>query len=179
MYLFRRRGWSPRRGSSTLTLALGLLAWLSCTAPRPPGEPMQTSCPAEIELPTVGECREEAWKIRGDELPMSCVLSQCGAIKVTCSEWSRRKCKELDKIRGGMTLAFTISAMDTTWYNRVKETHWCEEPSSHACVVKAVIHELAHSCGWDHGGNPSVPGNEGSKPPCECSREESGSKSCK
>jgi hypothetical protein len=113
----------------------------------------------------------EAWKIKLDDTLMSCVVSQCGVVEVTCSEWSRKQCKELSERRGGVTLAFTSSGRETTWYNPVNEIHWCEGPESHACIVKSVIHELAHSCGWDHGRNPTVPGNEEFKPPCECTRD--------
>lgn len=178
MQPIRHRGSSRGWAASTLAPGLGLLVWIACAAPRPPGKPMQTSCPPEIDLPSVEECSEEALKIKWDEQLRSCVLSQCGVIKVTCSEQTRLKCKELDKLRGGMTLAFTVRGLETAWYNPVNETHWCEVSSSHECVVKAVIHELAHSCGWEHGRNPSVPGNEESTPPCECSIDGNSATSC-
>jgi hypothetical protein len=121
-----------------------------------------------MDLPTIEECREEAWKIQGDELLRTCMLSQCGAIQVTCSEWSKVKCAARNKDSPVLRLAFTVTTLETTWYNPVKETYWCEEAESHACIVKIVVHEVAHSCGWEHGGNSSVPGNVESEPPCEC-----------
>lgn len=69
-----------------------------------------------------------------------------------------------------VTLAFTVTTRMTFRYNPVDETHWCEEPASHGCIVKSVVHELAHSCGWTHGENPSVPGDDTSKDVCECAR---------
>lgn len=121
-----------------------------------------------MDLPTVEECREEAWKIQGDDLLRTCMLSQCGAIQVTCSEWGKIKCAERNRAPGMLRLAVTVTTLETAWYNPVKETYWCEEKESHECIVKIVIHEVAHSCGWEHGGNPSVPGNRVSVPPCEC-----------
>lgn len=152
-----------------LSPGLGLLLWVACAVPpRPPGTRMKTSCPAEIEMPTVEECREEAWKIQGNDLLRTCMLSQCRSIQVTCNEWGRIKCAERTRASGFVRLAVTLTPMETTWYNPAKETYWCEEAASHKCIVKIIIHEVAHSCGWLHGMNPSVPGNVESEPPCEC-----------
>jgi hypothetical protein len=122
---------------------------------------MKTSCPTSIELPTVEECLEEADEI-DDELLMNCMRRQCRDITVTCSEWSRRKCKEEGQRLGRTALGLTF----THWrgvhhrFYPVEQSHWCEEPASRECIIKVVIHELAHSCGWDHGQGHNVPGND-------------------
>lgn len=155
-----------------LALMLGSLVGGGCaTAPsRPPGTPMKTSCPASVELPTIEECLDEAAEIE-DELLMSCVRRQCRDITVTCSEWNRQKCKAQSQRFGNSVLAFTVTNWRGTLHRfyPVAETHWCEEPASRGCIIQAVIHELAHSCGWDHGQGQNVPGNEPERqPPAEC-----------
>ncbi len=143
---------------------------------------MKTSCPASIELPTVEECLEEADKI-DDELLMSCMRRQCRDIRVTCSEWSRQKCKEERESPDSILLAFTLTTSQGVHHRfyPVKETHWCEEPASRGCIIKAVIHELAHSCGWNHKQGHNVPGNDPKRhpiPECACVDEEGARTSC-
>jgi len=167
-----------------VAVTLGALVYSGCATsmPRQPGTPMKTSCPASVELPTVEECLEEASKI-DEELLMSCMRRQCRDITVTCSEWSRQKCKADSQRLGITVLAFTL----TTWrgmhhrFYPVEETHWCEDPASRGCIVKAVIHELAHSCGWDHRQGHNVPGNDPELEPipeCACVDEDGAGKSC-
>jgi hypothetical protein len=43
----------------------------------------------------------------------------------------------------------------------VKEVYWCEEAAGADCRVSAMVHELAHSCGWEHREGKGVPANEG------------------
>jgi hypothetical protein len=157
-----------------------------CAAPIPrhPGTQMKTSCPASIELPTIEECVEAASGITG-ELLGSCVRRQCRDITVTCGEWSRSICKLESEARPGTNvLALTLITFQGTLhaFYPVKETYWCEEPASHGCIVNAVIHELAHSCGWDHKEGQNVPGND---PPehtiaeCACVDEKGARTSCR
>jgi hypothetical protein len=35
---------------------------------------------------------------------------------------------------------------------------------SRRCRAQAMVHELAHSCGWHHGDGQGVPGDEGTLP---------------
>ena len=167
-----------------VALTLGSLVMGGCATPsaRQPGTPMKTSCPASVELPTVEECLEEASRI-DEELLMNCMRRQCRDITVTCSEWSRKECEVMREGPDSVLLAFTLttsSGMHHRFYP-VKETHWCEEPASRECIIKAVIHELAHSCGWDHGQGHKVPGNNPKrKPPpeCACADENGARTSC-
>jgi len=143
---------------------------------------MKTSCPASIELPTVEECREEAARI-DDELLMSCMRRQCSTITVTCGEWSRQKCREESQRSSRAVLAFTLVPWPGLLYRfyPVKETHWCEDPTSPECSTKVVIHELAHSCGWDHGQGHNVPGDNPEREPlaeCACTDENGARTAC-
>jgi hypothetical protein len=143
---------------------------------------LKTSCPASIELPTVEECLEEADKI-DDELLMSCMRRQCRDITVTCSERNREDCKKLRQRPGRTLLAFTVTHWRGTHHRfyPVEETKWCEEPASRECISKAVIHELAHSCGWDHLQGHNVPGNDPDSEPipeCACGDEKGVWMSC-
>lgn len=167
-------------------LTLGVLVWSGCatTAPaaRPAGTPMKTSCPASIELPTIEECLEEASRI-DDELLMSCMRRQCRDLTVTCSEWSRQMCRSQGQRFGNTALGFTLTFWRGTPHRfyPVKETHWCEEPASHECIIKAVMHELAHSCGWNHRQGHNVPGNDPEREPppeCACVDENGARTSC-
>jgi len=166
---------------------LGLLTWLGCAASTPPSEPgtpMKTSCPASIELPTVEECVEAVSEITG-ELLGSCMRRQCHDITVSCGEWSRGRCQIENQRRPETSLlAFTLVRYHGTLHAffPVQETHWCEEPASHGCVVKAVVHELAHSCGWDHKQGQNVPGNDAPEIPiaeCACVNEKGEKTSCR
>jgi hypothetical protein len=122
---------------------------------------MKTSCPPTVELPSVEECIEATSEIT-DELLGDCMRRQCRDVIITCSEWSRRQCLLDNQSSGKAVLAFTMMLYRGTLHSfyPVREIHWCEEPASQACVVKAVIHEVAHSCGWDHGEGQNVPGND-------------------
>lgn len=169
-----------------MTLSVALLVCGGCVsatpAMRPAGTPMKTSCPASIELPSVEECIEEAVRI-DDELLMSCMSRQCSTLTVTCGEWSRQKCREQSARASMAVLAFTYvprPGMLNRFYP-VKETHWCEDPASRECITQVVIHELAHSCGWDHGQGHNVPGNDPDNEPipeCACVDEKGTRTSC-
>lgn len=143
---------------------------------------MKTSCPTSVELPTVEECIEGASEIN-NELLMSCVRRQCQDITVTCSEWTRKECEAQSRALGNTVLAFTITTFHGTHHRfyPVQETHWCEEPTSRECTLKAVMHELAHSCGWNHGQGWNVPGNDYEREPlreCVCTDEKGVRTSC-
>lgn len=114
---------------------------------------------------------------------MSCMRQQCREITVTCGEWNRKECKAQSQALGNTVLAFTLTTFHGTHHRfyPVRETHWCEEPTSRECALKAVMHELAHSCGWDHGQGWNVPGNDYARQPlreCACADEKGVRTSC-
>jgi hypothetical protein len=136
---------------------------------------MKANCSSTIPLPTVEECREAARVIGNEEL-RACVSEQCGDISLVCDEETRKICKAMGRAEQRTIMAYVVRLDSTSTSSRVKEAHWCEESASFQCILKVVIHELAHSCGWHHGNGGGVPGNErtGVIPECECSPLKSG-----
>jgi hypothetical protein len=129
---------------------------------------MKSNCPANVRMPTIEECREAAMVI-SEELLKVCVRRQCSDIIVKCGEETRIECKSLDSQSSDTTLGFTkfIHVGTTHRFFPKDEMHWCEVGSlSQDCIVKAITHELAHSCGWDHGQGHDVPGNNEPIPQC-------------
>jgi hypothetical protein len=123
---------------------------------------MQTDCPFTIDMPSIEECREAALVI-SDELLRMCVQGQCSNIQVKCSQRIRLQCREDNQIFGFTMLAYTPNPNfygTLNYFYPIRETYWCEEPVSHECMIKALVHELAHSCGWDHRAGRNVPGND-------------------
>jgi hypothetical protein len=148
----RGRGVSPR---------WVFLLWCACAHP---GTPMHPTC---RELPTVEECREVAQVITHPCL-RQCVEKQCAGIKVNCnSEEIQKNCKDQSS-EGVSALGYVVrfSNRPTSCENPSHELNWCEQPSSRDCRAKAMVHELAHSCGWRHNQGLGVPGDDG-KLPCE------------
>ena len=136
---------------------------------------MKSNCSATIPLPTVEECQQAARGISNEGL-RTCVIEQCRDISLVCDEETRKRCKEESKASGEDLLAYVIRTETTSMASRVKEAHWCEEPASFQCILKVVVHELAHSCGWRHGEGEGVPGGgkTGKIPECECAPLKSG-----
>jgi hypothetical protein len=63
---------------------------------------------------------------------------------------------------GGKTvLGFTYQPQFASPFFPVRETNWCEEPASRECRANAMVHELAHACGWRHRMGGGVPGDKG------------------
>jgi len=141
------------------TMMLGLLVWSGCVTPAaPPGTPMSSTC---TEVPTVEECRAGADVIT-DERLWDCVRQQCTRIKVQCGVEIRKECKRRSMEAGGTIMGYTLQRQGMTFfYSPVREVYWCEEFAGQDCRVKAMVHELAHSCGWEHTEGMGVPANEG------------------
>jgi hypothetical protein len=125
-----------------------------------PGTPMHPFC---RELPTVEECHAAAQEITHDDL-RRCVEAQCTAIKINCNDpETKEKCREQNNIAPGTNLGYVEHSPDASpsYAQPLKEINWCEEPASRDCRAKAMVHELAHSCGWHHGQGLGVPANNG------------------
>jgi hypothetical protein len=112
------------------------------------------------ELPTVEECREGATVITNERL-MDCVRQQCTRIKLNCGDMVRAECKLRSQEQGETAMGYTLVPTWTTAFNPTREIFWCEEPAGRDCRIDAMVHELAHSCGWRHSGGLGVPGNKG------------------
>jgi hypothetical protein len=139
------------------------LVWTGCAHS---GTPMHPSC---RELPTVEECQAAAQVITHECL-RKCVELQCTGVKVNCQSTEiQKRCKEQSSQSEGITaLGYVVRFSDipTSCNNPSKEVNWCEQPASRDCRVSAMVHELAHSCGWRHTQGFGVPGNDGVLP-CE------------
>jgi hypothetical protein len=129
---------------------------------------MKTTCPARIALPTIEECRQAALALSNEDLK-ACVIRQCGDITLRCDAETREQCKEQGKAKKETLLAYVDAPYgSTTTSSPVREAHWCEEPASFECILKVVLHELAHTCSWRHGQGGGVPGDVKAIPECEC-----------
>ncbi|MFL5345978.1 MAG: hypothetical protein ACJ8AT_14400 [Hyalangium sp.] len=123
---------------------------------------MSSTC---SEVPTVEECQAAAQVITSDCLK-KCVEMQCAGIKINCSSPEIQKnCK--DKSSEGIVAMGYVARFDdvpVSCASPWKEINWCEVPSSRECRAKAMVHELAHSCGWHHNQGFGVPGDDGNLP---------------
>ena len=146
-------------GSSTL-LAIALCAAscaVGCAAPTAlTGTPMSMTCQ---EVPTVEECRTEAQVIEDDCL-RECVLMQCSGVELNCNDHVQQRCKELNGKREATVGGF-VDRESQSCEKPNEEIGWCQVPMSPKCRAKAMVHELAHSCGWSHGGGKNVPAENG------------------
>jgi hypothetical protein len=144
-------------------LSLGLLLWSGCAHRGPPGTPMGSGSDCR-ELPTVEECRAVAGMITHACL-RKCVELQCAGVKVNCrSEEIQRHCREQSsEAEGATALGYVtrFSDVPTSCDHPSREVNWCEQPTSHDCRAQAMVHELAHSCGWRHRQGFGVPGDDG------------------
>lgn len=105
-------------------------------------------------------CRAEAQGIKDPKLK-ACVLAQCSSsdTKLKCDQKVKDQCAQKDKGKNGKKTggSSAVGSLDSP----LKEIDWCEQPVDSDCQNKALVHELAHSCGWQHGQDPGVPGNSG------------------
>lgn len=131
-----------------------LLVLTSCVSV-PADATARVSCQ---ELPSVGECQATARAIE-DECLRDCVLAKCTGIKIRCDEVAKLFCPKGD-YEGGRRAGFVFRGGHTC-EQPAEEMHWCEEPMPAHCRAQAMVHELAHACGWHHGDGFGVPGNKG------------------
>ncbi|NOK21969.1 hypothetical protein [Corallococcus carmarthensis] len=141
--------------SSALFISAATLHW-ACAAAQAPGTPMHAAC---RELPTIEECRAAARSIT-DECLRECVSLQCGGAKINCGADVKKECA-LRKGTGVSALGYVWRPADAGCQNPVSEVNWCEEPSSRECRAQAMVHELAHACGWKHRQGLGVPADDG------------------
>ena len=134
------------------------MTFLSCATPSASSEtPMSLTC---REVPTVEECLDAAATIENVCL-RPCVERQCSGAKVACDENIVKKCNRLNESRRDKVGGW-VERKDQTCKAPRSEIAWCQVPMSRQYRAKAMVHELAHSCGWKHGEGQGVPGNSGS-----------------
>jgi hypothetical protein len=85
---------------------------------------------------------------------------QCAGIQVNCGQLVKDECKKRNST-GITSLGYVYRPDDAGCNKPVSEVNWCEEPLSRDCRAKAMVHELAHACGWKHGQGLGVPADDG------------------
>ncbi|ADO71579.1 uncharacterized protein STAUR_3791 [Stigmatella aurantiaca DW4/3-1] len=154
---------APSAPGRLRALTLNAFAGLALTGCIHGGTPMSSVC---RELPTVEECQVSARVITHPCL-RKCVELQCAGVKVNCrSEEIQRKCRDQGSGAPGAALGYVVRFSDapTSCDHPSREINWCEAPASRDCRAKAMVHELAHSCGWHHGQGLGVPADNGLLP---------------
>jgi hypothetical protein len=120
---------------------------------------MSTTC---LEVPSVEECRAAAAAIENICL-RNCVELQCAGIKVNCDANIQQRCKALNEGKQGAVGGYVVRKGQTCEQPR-DEIAWCQIRMSRKCRARAMVHELAHACGWSHDDGQNVPGNTGELP---------------
>jgi len=96
-----------------------------------------------------------------DECLRGCIQAQCAGIKVVCSDYVQKECKKHSS-EGISVFGYVYRSEESSCVNPVGEVNWCELPEENRwCRANAMVHELAHSCGWAHGEGLGVPSNDG------------------
>lgn len=88
----------------------------------------------------------------------TCVMKQINDVKVTCNENTTIECNKPDSDHKGQTLAYATVGRCGGPSDRV---FWCKRKLSADCAAEVLVHEAAHSCGWNHFDGAGVPGNDG------------------
>jgi len=127
------------------------LAPLTCIPPTP----MRSStC---TRLPSVEQCLGVSWSITDDCL-RKCVQAQCKGATVKCGDaYTELKCIPKGNGRVGGFVPPRGQTCSIPW----DEVNWCDLPLSSHCRARAMVHELAHTCGWHHKDGHGVPGDHG------------------
>src|SRR4051812_43854605 len=100
------------------------------------------------KLPTVEECTRVAQRITNQCL-RACVTAQCSGVTVRCGD--RRALALCGRPRAqGEVGGFVDSKKTETCQVPLDELRWCELPMAASCRPLVMVHELAHTCGWDH-----------------------------
>jgi hypothetical protein len=82
----------------------------------------------------------------------TCMRKQLGSASVECCK-AKKRCDANPKLGGSSPLG----SLDQP----TSEISWCQRDIKTDCQIDVMLHELAHSCGWDHGFGENVPGDSG------------------
>ena len=94
----------------------------------------------------------------GGEL-RECVLRKIDAIRFTCNWGIQTECNKPD---GKEKCTWLASAKLGNCGSTQGSLNWCNRRGlSDACVAEVLVHEAAHTCGWEHLKGGGVPGNDG------------------
>ena len=89
-----------------------------------------------------------------------CILRQIENAHIDCGLATKIKCALRNGGKEGRAIGG--SAPQGTYSTPKEDVEWCDlENKSKECQAKGLIHEMAHTCGWDHGQGGGVPGDNG------------------
>ena len=103
-----------------------------------------------------GQCMTQANSVTDSKLK-ACVKSKCYGkdTKLDCSpERKKESCFEFTDKHGKKRRRIGEAGEGDS------EIGWCEEPMNEDCQAKLLVHELAHTCGWDHEPGKGVPSSK-------------------
>ena len=88
-----------------------------------------------------------------DECLRKCVIRQINDAHLDCKTQN-------DFCAANPNVAGFVSTLGNC-HDPTHNINWCSLDMTDGCRAAALVHEFAHSCGWDHFGNKGVPGNTG------------------
>lgn len=125
------------------------------------------NAPGCREVPSVEMCQWTArWKIT-DQCLRDCVVAQCAGARAVCDAETVAVCRARSQRRGKTVGGYVDSPLPRDCEHPVHEISWCQEELSLKCRAEAMVHELAHSCGWEHEQGLGVPGAGKGELKCE------------
>jgi len=95
-------------------------------------------------------CRAQALRMVAGAL-RDCVLNGCSdqSFKLKCDDDAKKACKSPPaQAKGKKNVKKGGSSRVGSPEDPVREILWCELPMNEDCQAQALVHELAHACGW-------------------------------
>ena len=81
-----------------------------------------------------------------------CVIDLCTHAGIVCTEETTKQCDATTQQFGQKNAGFVNPREPRqTCQDPVKEINWCQLSTTPNCQAMAMVHELAHACGWPEG----------------------------
>ena len=109
---------------------------------------------AAIRAAANAACANAAGTITDADLRRS-IQNRCRNLTVECEN-------NCSGTKLGYTYRFTFFWLFTIY--KFKTVHLCLNHIRRASIADIILHEVAHTCCWDHGDGKGVPGNNGRLP---------------
>ena len=118
------------------------------------GTVMSTTC---RYTPRIETCVWEAQRDITDTCLRDCIIRGCQGVRIDCaSDQARVRCSQRRK--GGVVGGAAPPVPGHSCNAPADEVAWCELAVSERCRAQIMVHELAHTCGWQHYDGMGVPG---------------------
>ncbi|PTL74919.1 RHS repeat-associated core domain-containing protein, partial [Vitiosangium sp. GDMCC 1.1324] len=89
-----------------------------------------------------------------DRCLKECIIDQVVNAHLKCDYWRIKDyCRRKPNVAGASPLGSCKEPEE--------DITWCSRDIDSECQILALMHEFAHSCGWDHNQGKGVPGNSG------------------